>query len=426
MKRWGLILIFMGSALLGGECAVDIEEAIVLAIESSEQYGISSNQVCVAESKRKEVQSALYPQVNLEAFWLKNYLYPDAPCAAFTKDYYLSVGIDVHQVITTFGRIGSAIAAAKKGEKISCHQKDDMVMQIRHATRLMYYSAVFSERSLQILEGSYDHVQQNEQILRDRSESGRVSKHDNVKIASDVAARIPMVNDARARKGVAMETLKSHLCVEGELKLKEGFAGHFPDLDVSCLALKLCECHPTLKALGCAVALKEDLVRGKKAEFYPTLSAFANWKHKGGGDRYLGGDNLDDWGEFGLAVRLPLYSGGERYHKVRQAKIEKNNAQLSLRKAEENLFLELDKAIIEYRQLKSTLPASREAVRLAEETFSLSQDLFRSGQISVTDLNDAELMLTNQRLKEQTTLFNLSMQLATIERLTGWWGGDDE
>jgi len=426
MRLLSIVLVLISSVVVASECALDVDTAVIMALTSSEQYGIKSNEVCLAQEKRKEVQSALYPQVDLDAFWLKNYMYPDAPCAAYTKDYYLSVGVNIHQVITTFGRIGSAISAARKGEKISCYQQEDTVMQLRHATRLMYYSAVFSERTLDILEGSYNHVRQNEQILRDRSESGRVSKHDNVKIASDVAARIPMVNDARAKKEAAMETLRSHLCVEGDIDLIEGFVEKHPLLDPAGLSAKLCECHPALKALGCAVALRQDLVKGKKADFYPTLSAFANWKHKGGGDRCCGGGALDDWGEFGLAVSVPIYSGGQRYHKLRQAKIEKNSAQLSLRQAEENLFLELDKAIIEYRQLRSTLPASQEAVRLAEETFSLSQDLFRSGQLSVTDLNDAELMLTNQRLKEQATLFNISVQLATIERLTGWWGGDDE
>jgi len=83
------------------------------------------------------------------------------------------------------------------------------------------------------------------------------------------------------------------------------------------------------------------------------------------------------------------------------------------------LELELEKAITEYNELIKTLPANQEAENLAQESFNLSQNLLASGQLSITDLNDAEMMLTNQKLKKETSLFKLQVALAKIERLTG-------
>jgi len=72
---------------------------------------------------------------------------------------------------------------------------------------------------------------------------------------------------------------------------------------------------------------------------------------------------------------------------------------------------------LEYQQYKDNLKANIEAVRLAEEAFKQTQDMFASGQVTITDLNDAELLLTNQRLNKEMTLFSINITLARIEKL---------
>jgi outer membrane protein TolC len=79
--------------------------------------------------------------------------------------------------------------------------------------------------------------------------------------------------------------------------------------------------------------------------------------------------------------------------------------------------LELKKAHLEYEQYKNNFKANIDAVNLAEESFKQTQAMFASGQLSLTDLNDAELLLTNQRLNKETTLFNINITLAKIEKL---------
>ncbi len=119
-----------------------------------------------------------------------------------------------------------------------------------------------------------------------------------------------------------------------------------------------------------------------------------------------------------MEVSLPIWEGGERKEELQQAKIDKKNAELNLQKRTKDLFLEFDIVIGEYHEFIKTLEANIEAVRLAKESFKMSQDLFRSGQISVADLNDAELLLTRGKLNKEIALFNINTTLAKIEKLT--------
>jgi len=72
---------------------------------------------------------------------------------------------------------------------------------------------------------------------------------------------------------------------------------------------------------------------------------------------------------------------------------------------------------LEYEQYKNNLAANTEAVELAQELFKQAQEMFSSGQVALTDLNDAELLLTNQRLNKEMTLYNINVTLAKIEKL---------
>jgi outer membrane protein TolC len=100
-----------------------------------------------------------------------------------------------------------------------------------------------------------------------------------------------------------------------------------------------------------------------------------------------------------------------------QSKADREIAVLKKRQLSRNLLLELKKASLEYKQYKDNLKANIEAVNLAEESFKQTQQMFAAGQVALTDVNDAELLLTNQRLNKEMTLFSINITLARIEKL---------
>jgi outer membrane protein TolC len=179
------------------------------------------------------------------------------------------------------------------------------------------------------------------------------------------------------------------------------------------------EKQPTLKALEKNIDAAQDTIWGKKAEYLPELSAFSTWNHKGSGNEYdIRSENLHDYGVVGLKVSMPIWEGGKRNEELQQAKIDKSNAELNLQKMTKDLQLELDAAVVVYNEFVETLHSYEDAVRLAEESFKLSQNMFQSGHISITDLNSAELLLTKEKINKETVLFNINETLAKIEKLT--------
>ena len=396
-----------------------VQTAVEMAFAASEDLKISENDILKKESERKAERAAALPQVMGEVGWSNNFEFPDLPATTYTKEYHMNAGITVSQALFTFGRISASIQAAAKDAEVSRFNKDGTRQEIIYNTKLAYYNAYFARRIFEIAGESYDNARQNKAILEEQSQQGRVSKYNNIKISADLASRMPAVNNARADFLSSMETLKVVVGTDEAIELLDGFGREYPDFDREDLALALYHNQPAIKALAADIEVKASQIRAKTAAVLPEVSAFVSWNHKGdSADYYVGGDNMDGYGVAGIQVNVPLWLGGISREKLRQAKLDKRDAELQYRKGQEDYLLLLDKSLNQYNEYKKTLKANEEAVRWAEESFKYSQELFGSGQVSVTDLNDAELQLTNAKMNKETTLFNLNMILAQIERLT--------
>jgi outer membrane protein TolC len=118
-------------------------------------------------------------------------------------------------------------------------------------------------------------------------------------------------------------------------------------------------------------------------------------------------------------MNVPLWTSGQTSSILQQAKIDLQNAQLQLQMVDKAMVLELNNAVAEYNEYIDTLAANQAAVKLAQDSFKMMQDLLASGQVSLTDLNDSELLLTSGKLKLQVTLFNLNATIAKIEKMAG-------
>ncbi|MGM0440179.1 MAG: TolC family protein [Chlamydiota bacterium] len=416
-----LITLFWGVASFADH-DITLEQAIEMAFASSETWEIQDNELQRSKAQYLEAQSSLYPQLDFNTTWLDNWQYPNTLAAKFTNDYQISSGISVKQVISTFGRIKSALAVAAKNYDISSYQRDKLYDEIILNTKLRYFQVYYAQRILEITAESHARALENQHLLEGRSEQGRVSQSDNIKILSDIAARIAPLNEARSSLVIAKETLKRQLGIKDNtyITIREAYPHYYTLIEAEPFQQLLDSTNPALKALKSAIELQEKRIAGAKAEYRPVVSFFGSWKYKGGGTKpYVGSDKMHSYGDAGVSLNIPLFEGGARKQKVRQAQLDHSNTQWELKKTYEDLQLELNKLIIEYDEMVKTLPASQEAVRLAEQAFTMSQELFAAGNFSATDLNDAEMRLTGQKLKYEGLRVKLNILKANITYLIG-------
>ena len=405
---------------------ISMNKAIEDALKSMEDIKISVVETKRAYHKYRETQTLRYPNLTGHGEWTNNARYPvnERYPRGLMSDYETGAGATLRQVIWSFGRISSAVDAARKSVEMGRLNEDVKKADVIYNTKLAYYTAIFAQKALGIVLESYKNSLDNKKILENRSAMGRVSRKDNIKIEADIAARIPFVTNVQADIIAAQNTLKRVMGMDFnvDIELTDGFGKSYEEKNYTDLVKYLWTREPTLKMLEENISLQDSLIKGEKAEYLPNISAFASWDYRGRSDEakdwYIGKEKLmDQFGVIGLKVEMPIFDSGAIREKIKQAQKGKEKAILELQKTSRDLTLELDNAVSEYNEYVKTLVANIRSVELSGKSFKLFQGLFETGQVTLLELNDAELTLANQKLAKETTLYNLHITLARIERL---------
>ncbi|MCK5106349.1 MAG: TolC family protein [Elusimicrobiales bacterium] len=402
---------------------ITLDDAVKMALNSSEDLKMASNNRETALSNLLKAKQEKLPYLSTSFSWTKNLQYPTG---IGMNDYSMDFGLSLSQKIFTFGRMKKNIDMASKQSSMSELDEDLLKRETIYLTKFAYYRIYLAKKIHEIHYESLERARQNKTLLEERSSSGRASKYDNIKAESDIAGRLPSVNDAKASLNTIIHTfiillgfddfdLASKVDISNDI-----FKDEYEPMDHRKLIEKLLLHHPALKKLKLAVAASKDRIDMLGKLYYPEISAFSSYNKSGYGASFIPGPSaLNDYAMLGIRFNLALFDAGRRKENISQAEILKNNAGLALEKKRKELILNLENAISKYNELIKTLKANEKAISLAETSFNMSQDRFRSGYLSVTNLNDAELYLTGQKIKKEITLVNLEINLAEIENLSG-------
>jgi outer membrane protein TolC len=413
-------MVFAGYAQQCPILEIGLDEAIRRALDTSEELQIKKSEVQKKEGAYREERSAMLPQITAQSTWTHNIEYPDSAAAVIADDESDSA-ISVSQVLWSFGRLMYAVDAAKKAVEASRFVKEASEQEIVYVAKLSYYTSLLAKNTLLITEQSYANALENKKLLGQRSYGGRSSRYEIIRMSADVAARVPTVNEARTEFDAAMETLKKLIDADQncEIALKGDFKKEYEEFSYDALVAVMAQREPYLKSLDKNIESADAKVKSKFAGLFPTLSAFSYWGYAGSsnGGSFPNGTGLENYSLAGFKVDIPIWEGGLKQAQLYQSRTDKEIAILRKKQAWRNHLLELKKAFLEYDQYKNNLQANIEAVDLAHESFKQTQEMFASGQVTLTDLNDAELLLTNQRLNKEMTLFNINITLAKIEKL---------
>ncbi|MBD3391654.1 MAG: hypothetical protein GF410_06500, partial [Chitinivibrionales bacterium] len=121
----------------------------------------------------------------------------------------------------------------------------------------------------------------------------------------------------------------------------------------------------------------------------------------------------------GLSASWPLFSGFSRITDIQNARLDVENAELSLRDKERELEAHV------YQQWETLTNAwqqvgfERDAVARAQQSLALSEEQYRLGAITDIQYRDAQLALLNACVRLESAIFQSKVASAQLEQLAG-------
>lgn len=179
--------------------------------------------------------------------------------------------------------------------------------------------------------------------------------------------------------------------------------------------------NPTLDAQRASVRATDENVPRALAGYRPSVSAIGNIGYSRT-EGVLAGSNVDRQtfpGSVGLQLNQNLFNGFRTANSTRQAESQVLAAREGLRNVEQNTLFSAVQAYMNVLRDTAILDLQRNNVEVLEEQLSQTRTRFSVGEVTRTDVAQAESRLAAARSQVSTAESNLQTSIATFRQIVG-------
>ena len=181
------------------------------------------------------------------------------------------------------------------------------------------------------------------------------------------------------------------------------------------------EYNTTMRQLSIQAEELANNVRLKQYAYLPTLAAtFSYTANAMTSDFKFSEYQWTPYSYVGLSLTIPIFSGGKRYNDVRQARVQKTELELTMKDTERKLRIAIRQYLNTMEANMKSYNAALETVALAQKAYDISAKSYQVGKSTITDLNDAQLALTQAKLAESQAVYNFLVAKTGLEQTIGF------
>ena len=295
---------------------------------------------------------------------LQQYVGPDfqLPSKIDIPDSMFMAGVSITQPIYTFGKIGNAVKGVKAAIKVAEASQEMTRREIRYSAVDMYWTAKMTDEIVDISRADLDAARAARRSL---TSAGRANRSNLVKIESDIATKEINLSNAEFNRDTAHRMLKilAGIDMDTELNLTYNYIAMGPNIS--------------------NMFSRNDMQSGY----------------------------------WGLALQVPIFSGGVN---MANATVEAMNAEAArqdLDKAKKMTTEEYNRAIDQYNHLRGNLKTLENARDLAAKAYDFSSERFASGQTSAVELSEVSAGLYQLDMSLLNAKYNILMSAESVKKL---------
>ena len=286
-----------------------------------------------------------------------------------------------------------------------------------------YYGLLYAQDALQVLKENRETAKLNAEIYKKKYETGAASEYDVLRAEVQVKNIEPSILDMENTISQAKLQLKLLMGMDMALNIK--VAGNLSDYQDS-LYQKVMDTNvslannSTLRTLDLQTEALKQSLSVQKAAWYPTLalSANYNWTSLNNGTPFK---NLE-WNPYstvGVSLSIPLFQGGRRYSKQKQAEISYREMTWQRENLENSLKLQVQAQFDNIQKSVSQIETNKAGVEQAVKANQIMEKSFRIGAASYLDLRDSENSLMSAKLAYYQSIYNYLVAQSQLTYVLG-------
>lgn len=286
-----------------------------------------------------------------------------------------------------------------------------------------YYALLLAIDSRDVIQESYDNAVFNADVYEKKYSVGAASEYDVLRTQVAVKNTEPELRQADIAIKQAQLQLAVLMGIDAAIAIKPDtkLADYEADMHSDSFAFdRSIDSNTDLRMLDIQTQQLKDALNVEKMSFLPTLAlSFGyNWTSMSSGNAFRN-FNWSPYSVLGFSLKIPIFSGGQRYNRVKQAGIRVDEMKWQRENLERSVRMQVDLAIDNIEVNVKQIASNAESVAQADKAYNIMERSFEIGAASYLDLRDSQLALTRARLAYYSSIYNYLIANSELEHLLG-------
>ena len=332
-----ILFMLLGCALSApAQLALSLDECIRIALSENPTIKVKEMEITRVDYSRKEAIAKLLPTINLSGQYTRNLslqtMYMDTPNGTMA----IKMGSDNTHAAGFQAQIPLVVPQLWKSIKLNENQilqnvetarsnKLSLVNQVEKA----YYALLLAQDSKRVIEENHATAKLNAEIFQKKFDLGAASEYDVLRANVAVTNLEPSILEAENSIVALMLQLKvlMGMDVRTEITPSQQLSDFRGEMYARALSNTLgsdttLANNTSLKSMDLQTDYLKKALDVQKMAWYPTLSGSASlmWHSMNNGSP-VSGLRWSRASNVGLTIAFPIFQGGQRYYKQKQAQI---------------------------------------------------------------------------------------------------------
>ena len=291
--------------------------------------------------------------------------------------------------------------------------KVSLISQVKQA----FYGALLAQESLELMQQIYDNAEKNYERTLQRYNVGKASEQEMLRAKVNLMNAEPSVSSAENVVTLSKWQLKALMGINLETEIDV-----MGNLDEYASELLLMETptdlrdNSTLQQFGIQLKQLDATLKMQKYQYIPTLAASIGYNYMAMGNNKL------SWhpnSTASVSLSIPIFDGFSKHFNIKQTQKAIDMMNLQKEDTERNLRIAMKNYTDQMELCLKNFDAAKNTVDLAQKSYQITEKMYETGKVTLVELNDAQLALTQSQLTIYQAIHDYMVAKASLDELLG-------
>jgi len=329
-------------------------------------------------------------------------------------------GLDIHQLLTDFGRTTNLMASSKLYEKAQNAQAQASTLDVVMVTDQAFYSALEAAALVRVAQQTVDTRRTTDQQIAELTKNKLRSTIDLAFADENLARAQLLLLDAKTQYSNAINALTSVLGFDRPMTYtveETGGAVSTPPPDQDQLVGMALKQRPDLMVLDYDQQASKKYARAQWEQLLPTLQTMS----------VLGGTPIRDdkyftsnwFGAVGVDLEVPLFNGFRYTAEAHEADDRAQAAQENLRDLRDRVVRDVRDAWLQTNTSYQKIAVTEKLLKASNMGLQLAQARYKLGLSSIVELSQSQLEQTQASIENVNARYEYELSLAALNYQLG-------